>query len=272
MAPSSNSYRIAMVSCLAGSLLAATDLITSGQLPTTSHLREWSGLAACRTQLGTWWAINDSGNAPEVLHLDSTFAVTAAWSVAAPNLDWEDLAWADGRLFIADTGDNRQRRAEVQIHVVTEPDPTLPPTAPLPIERTYCLTFPAGPRDVEALVVCDRWLWLIDKRLSGAAVWRAVRAGPDTQVLESVSVPGLPAIVLAGDLTADGGRLALAHPVGVTLLSLTAGDLTTIDPLRTRTVMMPLAPQREAVAFAADGREVIAGSESGQWWRVVLAE
>lgn len=271
MLPSPWPYRIAMVFWFACGLHAATPLI-SGQLAAASPLSEWSGLTASRIRPGTWWAINDSGNAPQLLQLDATLTVTAAWSVATSQLDWEDLAWADGRLFIADTGDNRRRRSQVQIQVVIEPDPSCPPIAPLPVERTYQLTFPTGPRDVEALVVCDRWLWLIDKRLSGAHVWRAARAGPDAQMLEPVPVSGLPAIVLAGDLAADGGLLALAHPLGVTVLSLSGGDLTTIDPQRTRTLVLPLAPQREAIAFSADGRDLLVGSEAGQWWRFQLTE
>lgn len=254
-------------------LPAATDLrvITSGQLPSTEVLREWSGLAASRTMPASWWAINDSGNPAELILLAADLRVTARLPVAAANIDWEDIAWADGRVFIADTGDNRRRRPEVQIHVVLEPTiPPAPPSryAPLPVERTYRLTFPDGARDVEALVVCNRWLWLIDKRLSGAHAWRADRQGPDEQMLTAVSVPGLPATVIAADFHPSGSQLVIAHPLGVTLLALTAGDLSTVDPILTQTILLPLAIQREAVAFSRDGQSILAGSESGAWWRI----
>lgn len=253
---------------LPGAATPPSVAITSGHLSSTTVLSEWSGLAASRTMPGSWWAHNDSGNPAELVVLSADLQVMARLPVAADHIDWEDLAWADGRLFIADTGDNRRRRSHVQVHVVVEPSTVSPAVAPLPVERTYRLTYPDGARDVEALVVCDRWLWLIDKRLSGAQAWRADRQGPDEQILTAAAVPGLPGTVLAADLHPSGSQLAIAHPLGVTLLALTAGDLSTVDLSLTQTISLPLAIQREAVAYTLDGRSIFSGSESGAWWRI----
>lgn len=267
--PNSLFFLFLAVSGLSGLTPAAE--VVAGTLPTTTVLREWSGLVACRTRPGYWWAQNDSGNPAELILLDPDLRVAGEYPIAATNTDWEDLAWADGRIFIADTGDNQRRRDHVKVIMIAEPDAHQPPSGPLHPERNFTLRFPDGPRDVEALVVSQTALWLLDKRVGGTTIWQADRNGQDEQLLREVHLTGLVGPILAADLTANGDTLAVAHPVGVHFYPVQAGDLTTLIPSQATVVLLPLAPQREALAFSLDGSAILCGSESGVWWRLQLA-
>jgi len=114
-------------------------------------------------------------------------------------------------------------------------------------------------------------LWLLDKRVGGATIWQADRNGQDEQLLREVHLTGLVGPILAADLTANGDTLAVAHPLGVHFYPVQAGDLTTLSPSQATVVLLPLAPQREALAFSLDGSAILCGSESGAWWRLQLA-
>ncbi len=252
-------------------LTPAAEVVT-GTLPSTAIICEWSGLVACRTRPGYWWAHNDSGNPAKLILLDPELRVAETYSVTATNTDWEDLAWADGRIFIADTGDNQRRRDHVEVIVVAEPDAHKKPSGRMQPERIFTLRFPDGARDVEALVVSQTALWLLDKRVGGATIWQADRNGPDEQVLREVPLAGLVGPILAADLSATGDTLAVAHPFGVHFYHVQAGDLTTIIPSQATVVMLPLAVQREAVAFSLDGSSILCGSENGAWWRLKLVK
>jgi hypothetical protein len=83
--------------------------------------------------------------------------------VGARAADWEDIALAHcpdqpgSCLYIADTGDNSEKRKVVSLYVVAEPDPgafAVPRdslrTAPA---RELRFTYPDGPHDVEAMFV-----------------------------------------------------------------------------------------------------------------------
>ena len=88
------------------------------------RLSELSGMAVSGVFPGLLWGINDSGNTPELFAMDSRgnpvypFVIRAD---SAANRDWEDMASdGKGRLFIADTGNNRNRRRDLGILVVDE--------------------------------------------------------------------------------------------------------------------------------------------------------
>ena len=94
--------------------VAPTEWRQSGRL---AHplLAEVSGVAPSRDHPGVLWVINDSGNPPDLLAVDST-GTLLGWIPlrGAPNTDWEEIALGPcGNvtcLYIADTGDNRERR------------------------------------------------------------------------------------------------------------------------------------------------------------------
>lgn len=245
--------------------------VDHGVLPQGHALVEWSGLAPCRNGAGAWWAINDGGNPSEVILLDRDLRVRRRLGVSAANIDWEDLATGDGRLYLADIGDNQRIRTSVQVLAVIEPDADgHVPLAPLAV---WNLRYPDGACDAEALVVHGDRGWIIDKRPAAARIWRFALDDRRDQVLEDAGSCPLPGPILAADLSSDGRWLSLAFPLGLHRIPLAvAGDLTTAQIDQTRTTVLPIAFQREAVAESADGTSILCGDEGGRWWSVPIPE
>jgi hypothetical protein len=138
-------------------LCRADDEIAVGSIEDAA-LAELSGLATTPSSPGVLWAQQDSGNASELFAIDpSSGASLGRYPVDAPNVDWEDMATdVDGNVLIADTGDNREERANVEIISVAVPvTPSATagvPHVPLPATLT-AYRYPDGAQDVEALFV-----------------------------------------------------------------------------------------------------------------------
>ena len=133
-------------------------------LPLPPELREASGLAVSRTQPGVLWANNDSGDAPMIYAIDQKGRLLAKVAVAdAEATDWEDIAIGpcpeDGAtthcLYIADTGDNNRKRADVTIFIVDEPSIAgADPSRPMSVKaRSFRFRYPTEPEDTEAIAV-----------------------------------------------------------------------------------------------------------------------
>jgi hypothetical protein len=135
-------------------------------------LQESSGVAVSRRAPGLLWTFNDSGNAPWLFASDTlgtdrgTFQVTGA-----RNEDWEAMALApcdsSACIYLADTGDNFERRSSVRLYRL--PEPVVADGAgrrPKPTAKAQALEvrFPDGPRDVEAMLVDSQaTVYLISK-------------------------------------------------------------------------------------------------------------
>jgi hypothetical protein len=133
-------------------------------------LRELSGLVRASRDPALFWAHGDSGNAPALFALDAGGHVARRVDLAAPNIDWEDIATDDqGHLFVGDIGNNGDALPLRFIYEIDEP--ALPgPAGPerlLKPRRVYHVAFPARPFDAEALFVLDGSLVVVRKRLDG---------------------------------------------------------------------------------------------------------
>jgi hypothetical protein len=159
-------------------LLPPVTTHTSGTFH-SARMRESSGIAVSRTHPGILWTHNDSGDGPFVYATDTTGADRGALRVpGAMAIDWEDMALAPcptaGKgdcLYIADTGDNLQRRPTVTVYAIPEPQP---PSEPADTNRltdaphVLHLRYPDGPFDVEAIYVApDSGVYLVSKGRTG---------------------------------------------------------------------------------------------------------
>lgn len=120
------------------------------KLGTVDHepIGEMSGIVKSATYDDTWWVHNDSGDSARLFAIDSdgnviypgwlegdfygetpdlTEAGQAEWPghaiLNADNVDWEDITQHDGKLYIAETGNNGNARRDLGIYVVSEPNP-----------------------------------------------------------------------------------------------------------------------------------------------------
>ena len=143
-------------------------------------LVENSAAAMSARQPGVFFSINDSGNEPLLFALDTTGADRGAWRIAqATNVDWEGVALgpcarADSAtvrsgsracVYIADVGDNEERRPTRVIYRTPEPNAEQAGyLGVLPAER-LAFRYADGPHDVEAMYVAPTGAtYLITKR------------------------------------------------------------------------------------------------------------
>ncbi|WNG25907.1 hypothetical protein F0U62_19190 [Cystobacter fuscus] len=123
-------------------------------------LAEMSGLAASVRHPGVLWAHNDSGNAFQVFAIDETGKPLATLTLTGADpedMDLEDIALGpcapgDARtcVYLADTGDNFERREQVRL--LRFPEPEQVTDATLAVEELP-FTWPDRAHDCEALVI-----------------------------------------------------------------------------------------------------------------------
>jgi hypothetical protein len=234
---------------------------------TDPRLPELSGLATAGTTL---LAMNDGGVATTVYVLDAACAVGEVRSAPVDPYDPEDLALAaDGTIWLADTGDNRQNRATVAM-IGMRPDGSTSLTR---------LSYPDGAHDAEALLLApDGTPYLVTKEVLGAsAVYR-----PDAPLVDGATVtmskvaqlgftltgtPGGPVgragqlLVTGGAVSGDGQRIALRTYTDAYVWPLDGSDV--VAALQGQPVRVPLpdSPQGEAISFAANGRDLVVTGE-----------
>jgi hypothetical protein len=93
------------------------------------RMSEASGIAWSMKNPGMIWAHNDSGHANNLFLIDSTNGeIVARYTIGGTiNLDWEDMELSYGPdedefyIYIADTGDNNERRPNYSIYRFPEP-------------------------------------------------------------------------------------------------------------------------------------------------------
>ena len=121
-----------------------------------ARLDESSGVAPSRRYAGILWSHND-GSKPLLFATDTTGAALGTVQVAADVEDWEDVALGPcGRatcVYLADTGDNRERRRFVRIHRLLEPDPRAARAGTVARAEALQVRYPDGAQDVEAMWV-----------------------------------------------------------------------------------------------------------------------
>ena len=231
-----------------------------------NRLAELSGLAADGEN---WYAVPDGGRRLQVAVLRKDCSVLRMITAAVDPFDVEDLArGSDGRLWLADIGDNAHNRDTIAMHV-------LPPRG---LPARYQLTYPDGPHDAEALVLDrqERPYVITKEILGGAGVYRPAGplSGARPTPLERVATlrvppsatPGGPAGIFGATLvtgaatSADGGVLAVRTYTDAYLYPVPGDDLVAALAAKPVRVPLPGEPQGEAIAFEPDGT-LLSGSE-----------
>lgn len=219
------------------------------------RITESSGLVVSPEDADLAYTINDSGNAAILFAVEiSTGRVVGATTLGVTLFDAEALAIdPDGTIWIADTGDNRQQRTDVALYSL--PAPALGDSAARGVVR-HPLTYPDGPRDVEALAIdptSGRTLLLTKGLLAGEvyAVPDDLDEDPGEVVALRATAPG---VVTDAAFTPDG-RYVVARDYGTAHVL----DATSFEEVASR--RLPEVEQGETLAMEADGRSYLVGSE-----------
>lgn len=210
---------------------------------------ESSGLVVTDEHVVT---VNDSGDSGRVFTVDlasgETVGVTR-W-VDEPS-DVEALAPAGaGHVWVADIGDNRGRREDIEVLRV----PVGPGDLTVTPER-YRLGYPGPPRDAETLLVHPRTgrLFVVSKDVFGGTVYAAPRRLDPDDVNPLEEFGTVVGIATDGAFFPDGRHLVVRTYARAVVY--TFPELETVDALDT-----PQQEQGEGIAVAADG-EVYVSSE-----------
>jgi hypothetical protein len=224
-------------------------------------LDEISGVVVGHRMDGVLWVEEDSGNDAAVYALEPTGGVVAEVTVdGATNEDWQDLAWANGRLWVGDIGDNERERSEIQVYSFREPGDRGVTSVDATILR---LRYKDGSHDAEAMFVDPRddHLYLIVKQLTKpeSAVYgislRQVRPG-EVGVLRPVArVPLL--LVTAADLGPAG--IAVRNYL-TALVFPWSDDRTIVSTLKGMSCPVSLGSS-EAIAQTRDGKALYSIAE-----------
>ena len=138
------------------------DPIRRGDLPAV--LDEASGLTSSRWSADRIWAHNDSGDSARLFALDRSGKLLATVSLdGAKSKDWEDIArgpCAPGEaarscLYVADMGDNKEKRDDVRFYSFAEPQ-SLAAEMTVTAFETMELRYPVGPLNAEAMWVDEQ--------------------------------------------------------------------------------------------------------------------
>lgn len=246
------------------------------------RVSESSGVVVSRAHPGVLWTHNDSGDGPYLYATDLAGRDRGAIRVSGARADdWEDLSSGPcplgpgDCLYIADTGDNTERRKSVTVYAVPEPGPPVNPADTQRVTaaaRVLKIRYPDGSHNVEAIYVSprDTSVYLVSKVQSGKArLYRVAHsAWQRDQVITAELVQTLPIshdrshanLVTGAAVRADGSLVAIR----------TYGDLYFFRPGPDgRLVLEPQSPCSlggarggEAVAFRDDSTLVLT-SEAG---------
>jgi hypothetical protein len=256
-----------------------------GRVP--AELFEMSGLAASQRHPGVYWAANDSGNALELYALREDGTLMGRHPLASGvNVDAEDLAIgpcqqarAESCLYLADIGDNVERRGRIQLYEIREPV-TLD-ERPLAARRLI-FKYADRPHNAEALLVDphDAQLYLVTKDIDSLGALYRIEGLGEHRIGRATRLHGLSAPSGFGGLTTG----TAVHPSGTRVLlrtytqvweyrGRTEQSLAAIMATTPVTVPDATQPQAEAVSYTPDGRGYLLGTErSGFLYRVDCAE
>ncbi len=237
----------------------ATGVLQIGTIENPAVL-ESSGLIMGRRTKGFYWTHNDSG-------ADFLYGMTASGTPAgqyklknADLQDIEDIAYAAGKLYLADIGNNSGIRDKVYVHSLPEPKARL--SGEVALTKQWELGYPDAPFDAESLVLSRGYGYVISKELKRgeAPMFRFPLRRTKTTLEEQCRLI-INAPPTGADLTSDNRRLAVITEVGAYLFLL--NRRIPAEGALVPALFVPFAhPQMEGCTFTSEGLLVTSESRN----------
>ncbi len=246
---------------------------------------ESSGLIASRTYPGIMWTHNDSGDSSRIFAISSSCEVIEEFSVTgATQRDWEDITVDDdNNLYVGDMGNNLNRRKDLVVYRIPEPDPyggarEVLADRTLPFRYANQKGFLPWNFDAEALFWMDGAPHILTKHRSDrrTQLYRLpVTPAPDQAVLEPIATFDLgesPRFffsafgnVTGADLHSDGRLLAILTYQAIFLF-----ERSEISAPFRQALEIKLNARRTHLAESItwDGDDLIFGNEQGYLFRI----
>ena len=211
----------------------------------TKLVRESSAFLKSRSLKNIYWTLNDSGNKPVIFAftrdgrpVKPDFVSDAEYKgiviSSAVNTDWEAMTADDqGNLIIADAGNNRNRRKNLAVYLLAEPDPgkTVTAVAAKKIAFRYPDQKKFPPKrmefDSEALFWANGRLYLLTKHRTDTRVklyrFNSLEPG-EAQTLKLISSFDIQSMATDAAVTPDGKKMAVLTYGGAWLFEKPAGS------------------------------------------------
>lgn len=161
------------------------------------------------------WSLNDSGNDPVLFGLSESGQLLATVAVLnSRNMDWESLAQDESYFYVADTGNNFNRRNEFNIYRLPIPNLEQDTVSADVITLRYADYAPGNATshnfDSEALAVRGSELWLFTKNRGdgNSNLYRLPKLPGTYSIVKSQTLP-VGSLVTAADINPETGELVL---------------------------------------------------------------
>jgi hypothetical protein len=217
---------------------------------TDSRITESSGLAR-DPGAGAYWTVNDSGDEGIAYAVSQRGEVTGTLEYRADPIDVEAVAMHDGRLYVADIGDNGAEREVITVYYFDNARAADRTVA----YRSWEFRYPDGAHDAETLLVNDEGRLFIVTKGAPGVVYAAPSSPRRTAVNELERVGDAPAGVTDGTFLPGGDRIALLNFLG----QIEVVDASSYQKVGEVTV--PAQDQPESLTVSLTGRSLLVGSE-----------
>jgi len=246
---------------------------------------ECSGMVKSRQFADVYWIHNDSGDEARI------FAVNQQGEPIKPanmpeyrgiqitdarNIDWEDITTdTSGTLIIGDTGNNGNRRQDLAIYLLSEPNPNVSQAVPAKKIRFYYPDqheFPPEKRnyDAEAIFWANGKIYLLTKHRSDndTKLYRfdslLDSATNPLTLLDTFNIRGQ---VTAADASPDGKKLAVLTYNAIWMFEVESGD----EYFNGKINWLPIvAGQCESICF--DGEKLVVSNEGGKLFQIPFTD
>lgn len=260
-------------------------------------VREPSGVVLSRQHEGVVWTHGDSGNGNWLFAVDRSGRPLARLRVDnVENIDWEDIAIDDqGRLWLADTGNNESDRRDLVVHRVPEPDPHAG-LEHVRVDHSVHFRYadqtefgkPRANFDAESLMWWDDHLWLFTKH-RGDCLTKLYRfpsldqaTGLDdplvleplasfdlgAQLGEGYAASNFPCQASAADASPAAGKWALLSYDAIFVFALPEPGSDRLFDRPLRRIALDPAYVRQVEALAFDGEELLVVNEERAIFRI----
>ncbi len=235
-----------------------------GKVEMIPMVAEASGIAASKNNPGYLWVEEDSGNPPELSLVSHTGSLYKKIFIkGAINRDWEDMALSNGKLYIAETGDNFKTYTTYAFYIFPEPDKEVDSVYNF---QKISFQYPDGSHDAEAFLVEPSIgnIYVITKRDSASRMYKL--SAPFSSATQTAKFIGQLKFngVTSACISPDGKEVILKTYISIFHYKLNNGEniesLLKKDPVN---VPYTIEPQGEAVSFASDNSGYFTLSEKG---------
>lgn len=219
---------------------------------------------------GDYITHNDAGNKSDLYQIDPKGEIVKTFSLNVPNNDWEDLTRDDnGNLYIADTGNNDNKRKELAIYKVAMEDLNSATAIRFTYENQK--EFPPSKKDrnfdSEALFWHGGKLFIVtkDRGQEQTANVYTVPDKPGTYKAKLVGSAELNGLVTGAAISPDGKMVVLLEEEKIHLFTGFSSPAKFYEG-DSKKINLKGAGQTEAIAFE-DNNTVILTSEGGNLYR-----